>query len=300
MRVFFKEMYKMKKGILLVAVILCSFVGTVFAAEAQQPGDIHGNVGVTFDTLYVWRGILVYGADTAIHPFVNLDLMGSGFNLEVVGHRANASGHELGERWDYSLYYAGAFEMEQPWETRYLAGYRYFNFPDLSSHRAFKSLSDIGSVDLQEVYAGFAFPRLLGVKGLVPGYVVLKTWPSNSDTLVGAANPNGGTYAGWAHVFMLDYALPISGLTAETPEQTLNFHVETVFNDGVDPRPAGGYTDSDWTHVLFGVSTDFDLGNNVTFTPALYHQVTMEDDELRGVSPDHDITFASATIKYKF
>jgi hypothetical protein len=150
------------------------------------------------------------------------------------------------------------------------------------------------------MYAGFAFPRLLGVPGLVPGYVVVKGWPSNSDSPVGAGNPNHGTYSGWAHVFMLDYAMSMSGLTAETPEQKLNFHVETVYNDGVDPRPGGGYTDSDWTHVMFGVSTDFDLGNNFIFTPAVYHQVTFEDDAVKGVSPDHDMTWAELTIKYKF
>jgi hypothetical protein len=76
--------------------------------------------------------------------------------------------------------------------------------------------------------------------------------------------------------------------------------VETVFNDGVDPRPGGGYTDSDWTHVMMGVSTDFDLGHNLIFTPGVYHQITMEDDAARGVSPDHNITWASLTVKYKF
>ncbi|MBN2020593.1 MAG: hypothetical protein JW749_10265 [Sedimentisphaerales bacterium] len=289
----------MKKCMLLAAVVIFSTIAPALAEETPD-GDIHGKVGITYDSLYVWRGILVYGADSAIHPFVDLDLMGSGFHLEAVAHRANDSGHENAERWDYSLYYMGALNMEDAWETRYLVGYRYFNFPELSSHRAFKSLSDIGSVDLQELYAGFAFPRLLGVQGLVPGYVILKTWPSNSGTLVGGANPNGGTYSGWAHVFMLDYAMKLEGMSAETPSQTINFHVETVFNDGVDPRPAGGYTSSDWTHVMMGVSTDFDLGEGVTFTPALYHQVTMEDDKEKGVSPDHDITWASATLKYTF
>jgi hypothetical protein len=193
-----------------------------------------------------------------------------------------------------------------------MVGYRYFNYPDLSSHRAFNPLTgDLGSVDLQEMYAGVAFPKLLGVPGLVPTYVVLKCWPSNSDTLVGSRNPNGGTYSGWAHVFMLDYGWKVQGFTAETPEQIINFHIETVFNDGVDPRPLGGYTDSDWTHVLLGVSTDFNLGSGLTFTPALYHQVTFEDNGRKGpvvpvggvyqgVSPDHDITWASATLKYKF
>ena len=89
-------------------------------------------------------------------------------------------------------------------------------------------------------------------------------------------------------------------ISAEIPKQNLNFHIETVYNDGVDPRPAGGYTDSDWTHVMMGVSTDFDLGSGFIFTPGLWHQITMEDDATRGVSPDHDMTWAELTIKYKF
>jgi hypothetical protein len=300
----------MKKEFMLVLVVLLGSASALFAQEAVD-NEIHGNVGVIFDTKYMWRGILVYGADTAIHPFVDLDLMGSGFHFEAIGHRANASGHEESERWDYSLYYAGAMNMDESCATMYKIGYRYFNYPDLSSHRAFKSLTDIGSVDLQELYAGVAFPKMLGVPGLVPGYVLLKTWPSNSGTIVGAANPNGGTYSGWAHVFMLDYALPLTNIEPEIPEQVLNFHLETVYNAGVDPRPGGGYTDDDWTHVMLGVSTDFDLGNDMTLTPGLNYQITFEDNgskgpamplggTYQGVSPDHDIFWASLTLNYKF
>jgi len=291
----------MKKVALVVAVVLFGAIAPLPAQDAAMPDNaLHGKVGVTYDTLYIWRGIRVYGSQTAIHPFVDLDLMGTGLHLEVIGHRANSSGFEATERWDYSPYYMGMCNAGDTWETRYIIGYRYFNYPELSSHKAFKSLSDVGSVDLQEMYAGFAFPRLLGVPGLVPGYAVVKGWPSNSDTLVGSSNPNGGTYSGWAHILMLDYAITMEGLTAETPQQTLNFHIETVYNDGVDPRPGGGYTSSDWTHVLLGISTDFDLGNDVIFTPALYHQVTMEDDPVKGINDDGDLTWASATLKVKF
>jgi hypothetical protein len=283
----------MKKGVLLMTIVLFGTIGSAVAAEAQAPGELHGNIGITYDTKYMFRGFTTFGDKSGIHPFIDLDLMGTGFHIEVIAHRANSSGYENGERWDYSPYYLGAFGTDQRWETRYKVGYRYFNYPDSSSHTR-------SSTDLQEVYAGFAFPKLFGVEGLVPGYVLVKGWPSNSGTVVGAANPNGGTYSGFAHVFMLDYALPTKGLITETSEQTFNFHVETVFNDGVDPRPGGGYTDSDWTHVMMGVSTDFDLGHNLIFTPGVYHQITMEDDAARGVSPDHNITWASLTVKYKF
>jgi hypothetical protein len=296
----FKEMSMLRKQFLLVTVVLLGAVCPVLAAEAQAPGDLHGNIGITYDTMYVWRGYLVYGHHSAIHPFINLDLMGTGFGLDVQANIANASGsgpdelgYNNGQRWDYTLHYAGALEADQPLETRYMVGYRYFNYPQMDSHTR-------DSIDLQEMFLGLSFPKLLGVPGLVPGYVVVKGWPSNSDTWVGDRNPNGGTYSGWAHIFMLDYALPVSGMTAESPEQILNFHVETVYNDGVDPRPGGGYTDSDWTHVLFVLSTDLDLGNNMIFTPALNHQITMEDDATKGVAPDHNITWASLTLKYKF
>jgi hypothetical protein len=284
----------MKKCVLFAAVVLFGAVSPLLAAEATAPDNaLHGNIGYTYDSLHVWRGYLTWGHHSGSNLFMDLDLMGSGFHLEAVGHRANAGGYELGERWDYSPYYMGMFNPDDCWETRYIVGYRYFNYPDMSSHTR-------ESIDLQEMYAGVAFPKLLGVPGLVPGYVIVKGWPSNEETVVGSANPNGGTYSGFAHVFMLDYGMTMSGLTAETPQQTLNFHVETVYNDGVDPRPAGGYTDSDWTHVLMGVSTNFDLGNSLIFTPALYHQVTMEDDPVKGVSPDHSMTWVEATIKYKF
>jgi hypothetical protein len=72
-----------------------------------------------------------------------------------------------------------------------------------------------------------------------------------------------------------------------------------VWNDGIDPRPNGNYTSSDWTDFVFGVSTDFDLGSNFIFTPGVYHQITMEDSAT-GVAPNHDITWADLTIKYKF
>jgi len=301
----------MKKQIIVTTLVVLGLVGLAQAQTQAQQGELHGAVGATYDTKYVWRGYTVFGQKSGIHPFVDLDLFGTGFGLNVTGNRANSSGYEESERWDYTLTYAGALEVEQTYETRYMVGYRYFNYPDLSwSKSANLAAGEIGSVDLQEVFAGVGFPRLLGVPGLVPGYAIVKGWPSNSDTVVGCANPNGGTYSGWAHIFMLDYALPLQNVLPDVPEQILNFHLETVYNAGVDPRPLGGYTSHDWTHVMASVSTDFDLGNNVILTPALSYQITMEDDgrelmpgyptSTRGVSPDHDIVWASATLKYKF
>ncbi len=296
----------MKKYVLLIGMILFGLAAPVLAQE----GEIHGKVGYTYDTLYVFRGFLTYGHHSASHPFIDLDLCGTGFGFEAVGHFANSSGHngpqvhpdvlgyDNGKRIDYSLYYRGAIDPEEAHATLYQIGYRYFNYPS-------NSATGEDSIDLQEVYAGVAFPKLLGCPGLVPGYVIVKGWPSESDTIVGGRNPSPenpgtGTYSGWAHIFMLDYALGLEGISSEVPKQNLNFHAEVVYNDGVDPRPGGNYSDSDWTHALFGVSTDFDLGCGFIFTPAYWHQITFEDDPIEGVSPDHDIDWVSLTIKYQF
>ncbi len=292
----FKETNKMKMYVLLTAAILFGMVAPAIAQE----GDLHGDVGYIYKSQHVWRGYMTYGQHSSSSVFLDLDLYGTGFGLEIIEQAANSSGTNpdmLGynneKRGDYSVFYAGALNPEDTYGMMYKVGYRYFNYPSMSSHTR-------ASIDLQEVYAGVAFPKLLGVKGLVPGYVIVKGWPSNSETVVGAGNFRGGTYSGFAHILMLDYALPMENISSEIPKQDLNFHIETVFNDGVDPRPYGGYTDSDWTHVMMSVSTDFDLGNSLILTPGLYHQITMEDDPEWGVSPDHDITWAEVTMKYKF
>jgi len=284
----------MKKYVLLVAAIMFGMVAPVFAVPPGQPGDLHGTIGYTYDTLYVFRGFVTYGADSGSHPFIDLDLFGSGFHFETVYNTSNGGGNVNGQRFDFSPYYAGAIAPDERYATMYKVGYRYFNYPQMSARHSDQC------IDLQEVYAGFAFPKLFGVKGLVPGYVFIKGWPSMHDTAVGGDNPNGGSYSGTAHVFMLDYAFPLENISSEIPKQNLDFHIETVYNNHMDPRPGGAYNSDDWTHVMFGVSTDFDLGNSLTFTPGVWHQITMEDDSKRGVSPDHDINWASLTVKYKF
>jgi hypothetical protein len=287
----------MKMYVLLTAAILFGMVAPVLAQE----GDLHGDVGYTYDTMHVWRGYMTWGQHSGSNLFIDLDFFGSGFHLETISHYANGTGHNpdgLGfnneQRWDYSLYYAGMVNPDDTYATKYMVGYRYFNYPQMSARHSNQC------IDLEEIYAGVAFPNLLGVKGLVPGWAIIKAWPAMHDTVVGGENPNGGAYEGWANVIMLDYALPLENISSEVPKQDLNFHLETVYNNHVDPRPGGSYTSSDWTHVMATISTDFDLGSGFIFTPGFNYQITFEDDSFKGVSPKHDIAWATLTIKYKF
>ena len=275
----------MKKSILAGVVLLFAAGGLVHAQE----GDLHGVVDFTYQSKYLWRGIDVYQDKSAMQPSVMLDLFGTGFGVSAEGHRANSSGFETTERWDFTLFYKNAICPEEDYALQYLIGWRYFYFPDDPLNLGAVPPGTSGDVDLQEMHAVMSMPKILGVEGLVPTYVLVKLWPAESDTFVGSQDLGGafpGTASGFAHIFMLDYGVSIAGLTPDTPEQVLRLHSEVVFNDGVDPRGIG--VDHDWTNAVFGISTDFELAENVKFTPGLYYQVTMDESIQSGPLQDHD------------
>ena len=258
----------MKKRILIVlaALAFCSVV------QAQGGNTVTGSVGVTYQSLYMWRGFDVYNDKSAVQIEGDVALSGTGFGVSVLGHRANSSGHENAERWDINPYYQGQFLTDSQWMTQYRLGYIYFNYPDMSESMA----------DLQEIHAILSFPKITGIEGLVPSYVCVKLWPNSSDSLTGSGKrdvpiPMSGGSSGFAHIAMLDYQFAIPGPLSSIPEQIIKLHSELVFNDGVDPRPMGPGVDHDWSNLVLGASTDFDLGNNITLTPGVYHQLSFED-----------------------
>jgi hypothetical protein len=278
----------MKEIIMKQKVLFTTIVLLAATALVQAQDELHGFIDLTYQSKYLWRGIDVYDDKSAIQPTVMLDLYGTGFGVSLEGHRANASGFETTERWDATLFYKNALFMDESYAMQYLLGWRYFYFPDAPVDEA-PGLS----IDLQEIHAVMSFPKILSVEGLVPTYVLVKLWPAESGSAVGSAGAPG-TASGFAHIFMLDYALPIEDLLPDMPEQILKLHSEVVFNDGVDPRGIG--VDHDWTNAVFGVATDFDLGNNLTLTPGVYYQVTMD----KTINDDQDETWATLGLKYSF
>ena len=150
-----------KTVIVLIALASCTL------AQAQVPGvgsAVTGSVGVEYQSLYMWRGFNVYGDKSAVQISGDLSLTGTGFGVSVLGHRANSGEFENAERWDINPYYQGAFLTDSEMMTQYRLGYLYFNYPDLSSSEA----------DLQEIHAIFSMPKVTGVEGLVPTYVLVK------------------------------------------------------------------------------------------------------------------------------
>lgn len=280
----------MKQIVLLAAIVLMAVTVPV-----QAQGELHGAIELTYQSKYLWRGIDVYGDKSAIQPSVILDLYGTGFGISVEGHRPNSSGYETTERWDYTLFYKNALFMDESYAIQYMLGWRYFYFPDAPLDSMPPGAS--GDIDLQEIHAVMSFPKILPVEGLVPTYVLVKLWPAESGSFVGSQNISGltnGTASGFAHIFMLDYSLPVEGFLPDVPEQVLRLHAEIVFNDGVDPRGVG--VDHDWSNAVFGVATDFELAENVTLTPGIYHQVTMD----KTINDDKDETWLTLGVKYAF
>lgn len=275
-----------RRAILLGSAILLSTLGLV---QAQQ-GELHGLIDVTFQSRYIWRGFAVYDNKCAIQPAIDLDLFRTGFGISAMAHRANSSGFEDQERWDYTAYYYNRLFIDEPYATNYRISWVYYNFPEWRSEWA----------DLQEMNGIFSWPKIFAIKDLVPTYVAARMWPSSSNSLVSRRwnlttwRRSSGTASGWFHIFMLDYALPIKGLVPEIPEHKLNLHAELVYNDGVGPY--GQNVDQDWSNAVFGISTDIGVAKNFIFTPALYHQIAMEEM----VNPDKNETWVSLSLKYKF
>jgi len=260
--------------LLLVVVVLLSVAGLVRAQE-DRPED--KKLGVTLDVTYlsryIWRGFDIYPDNhSAIQPSIDLDFYGTGFGVNVLSSRANGSGFENEEELDFCLRYRNAFLAGTPTMTAYEIGWVYYSYPD----RARKGPKVEGRphvpvveslADVQELYVVLAWPKILNVEGLVPNYIFSHVWPAQSDS---NATDNGG----WIHAFGLDYALPVGNLLSDSSQQVLDLRSQVVYNSGVG---ATGMVDHDWAYAVFGASMGFALSENLTFTPGIYYQLSMED-----------------------
>ena len=278
-----------------LAVVLLA-TGTALAQDwegdlvgAEATGDVHGMVGVTWDSQFMWRGFELFGSKSATHILCDVNLFDTGFGVSATWHYANGSGYVNWSRWDYSVYYQNGLFQGERYATNFRLGWVYYNYPELSPDW----------YDLQEGHAVLSWPNLLPVPGLCPSYVVAKSWPSNSGTPAGGSSMSSshGTASGWYHILMLDYGFTVAGVLPDIPEHLVRLHSEVVYNDGVDPF--GRALEGGWSHAVFGVSTDVDINDKLTITPAVYYQVTMERG-LREFNNDSEELWASVGLTYKF
>jgi hypothetical protein len=260
------------KKLLILSVLA---IAPVMVFAQGDPGGfdagITGSIDLTYQSKYIWRGFDVFANDDgATQLTANLDFFDTGFGMNVVGHSAVGSGHVNEERWDYNVYYGNVLFAEDVLQTNYRLGFVHYNYAELPSDYR----------DLEELHAVLSMPNVTGVQGLVPSYVLIKMYPAEG----GSAGVNGNA-SGFMHIGMLDYTFAVPGVTADVPEQVFKLHSELVYNDGISPNSTN--VDQDWSHSVFGVSTDVDLGYGFTMTPGLYYQYTWEktvngEDELWG------------------
>ena len=261
------------RAVLLTSVVL---LGTADLVQAQE-GALHGTIDVTYLSSYIWRGFDAYPqGHSAIQPSIDLDMYGTGLGVKVFSSRANRSGFENDEWLDVTLSYRNSFFDGENYMTDYCVGWVYYNYPDNSRKAS----------DLQEAFVVFSWPRIFPA-GLVPRYTLACAWPAKSDS------PNASDDGGWVHVFGLEYDLAAPALLPNTTPKILHLSAEVVYNDGIGP--AGEVVDHDWSHTVFGVSTDFNLSNNLIFTPAFYYQASMDDS----VNTE-DETWCGLSMRYKF
>ena len=250
-----------KKAILLTAVILLTTAGF---AQAQE-GELSGTVDVSYVSKWIWRGFDMIDDKAAVQPSVDLDLFGTGFSLNVLASYAGSSGTSDVStvnmtRYDYTLAYSCTLFEGETYATDVRANFIYYDFIDEPDKAA----------DAEELGVGFSWPELCPA-GIVPSYYVCKLWNARSSSDLAS------DYPGWIHIFGLGYDLKTPGILPDTPEQVFNLSAAAVYNDGAGGNPkTGAVADHDWSHILWGVSTEIEAGPG-TFTPAVYYQTSMDD-----------------------
>ncbi len=289
-----------KEGFLLAAVVLLS---TACLAQAQMPSfeatedDIGITAGATFLSSYIWRGFDMYRENhSSVQPFASFDFYGTGWTFDLSWRRAVAGDYENYEEFDFTVAYAGnSLWPETSYTTDWQVGYTYYSHPD-NPIRMGRGMPTF-DLDYEDLFASISLPNLC-TGGVVPSYTIIYLWPSES----GKRSNNGLPWSlyrsadGFLHVFGLDYDWTITGLLPDTPEQIIHCSATLVYNEGmgVSPLPRMRHPDEDWSHVLLGATTDFDLGSGWSITPGAWFQKSMDDSVNTS-----DEYFMSLTAQYR-
>jgi len=262
----------MKKLSIFLMLAILFIVPTV--SQAQEEGK---KLGVSLDVSYMskWisRGRECYSEDGAFFETINLDLWGTGFGVAVTHQSATDSGWVNMQRMNYKIYYGNSFFDDKTYKTKYQVAWVYENWYDKWANAEGKSK------DIEMLVFKYSFPNLLGTTNLVPYGVTTYDYPARSED--GFAKH----WDGWVHRFGLAYDLSVADLPSP-----LHLTSEVAYTDGY--RAA----DHDWSYATLGLSTKFKINKNLSFVPAVYHQITMD----KSVGQHKDITYCKLSMKYKF
>jgi hypothetical protein len=239
---------------------------------AEQENEQKKELGVTLDLQYhsrwLSKGALGYGQQGALFETMDLDFYGSGFGVKTTHRSAVGSGYVDKERFDFRPYYKNRLFGDMPYAMNYDISVGYEYYPGLSRRKS--------NTTYEWVFA-FSWPNILP-KGFVPSYIAHYEYPALS----------GGRYnhiTGWVHRFKLDYYMDVAPLP-----KPLCLSSEVAYTDGL------GGASHDWSYATFGLATKFAITKNLTFSPGVYHQISMDDS----VCNRKDVTYCILGMKYKF
>ena len=256
----------MQKGFLTVAVVVFA-IGSIGWAEV---GGIGVDIDATWVSKYIWRGFDLLDDKAAFQPSIILDF-GSGFSAGVWASYAGSSkgGGSLSTvdatEFDYFLTYSGSAFTGEAYQMDYAVSWLYYDYIDQPSSAA----------DAYEINVATAFPQLCPF-GIVPRYTAIYLWPAESR---GASNG----LVGWMHQFGIDYDIVLGEVIPNNPEQVITFSADILYNDGAGLAGTtnGGATptdvDHDWSHIVWGLTTEIAAPFGGTFRPGVYYQTSMED-----------------------
>ena len=253
-------------SLVVLLVATCAVMGQEAGIEQEK------ELGVTFDLTYMskWmsKGAEAYGQQGGLFETVDVDLYGTGFGFQVTHRSATSSGYVNSSRFDYRPYYKNKLFEGSPYVMNYNISVGYEHY--------YKINSDNANTTWEWIFA-FDWPKLLG-HGFVPKYVAHYEYPAHN-------NDKYRYKTGWVHRFILGYDMDVAQLP-----KPLNLSAELAYTDGL------GGASHDWSYFTLGMSTGFKLAEGLTFTPGLYHQISMD----KSVCRRKDVTYCKLSMKYKF
>jgi len=242
------------------------------AGLTQAQEKLGVTFGLSYHSKWLSKGVEAYGQQGALFTTLDLDLYNTGFGFMVIHRNATSSGYVDQQRADYRPYYKGTVFEDTPYQMNFNLSTEYENYYGLDRRH---------SNTTWEWIFKFTWPNLLPY-GLVPTYIYHYEYGAGRCY----TKPSGaGIEPGGVHRFILGYDVNLAPLP-----QALHLSSELAYTDGL------GNAAHDWSYATFGLSTNFQIDENLSFSPGVFQQITMDDS----VSKRKDITYCILTMKYKF
>lgn len=254
----------MQKTAILWAVMVMGFTG-IGKAETS---DMEISFDVTYMSKFMDHGEEYFGEQGGFEESLEIGFPDSGFGIAAAYRHATGSGYVDSRLSDYSIFYENALFNGEQYKTDCRISWIYHNYPDMARN-----------VDnTQEWEAVFSWQDLIP-GGFVPFYAVCYEYPAGSGY-------DNRDMAGFIHTFGVEYSMNIKDL-----QNPLNISADMEYRDGL----GGDDFDHDFSHITLGTSSAFEITENLSFTPGIFYQISMDDSVC-----DEDVLYSALNMHYEF